>query len=80
MIDLELKTGEALLVFTDGLSEALGGIQENIDMKNVKELWGRTDHTNSAEEQMSQLVQLFKARRTGQQAEDDLTLIILKKL
>lgn len=74
--DLQMRTGDKLLLFTDGLVEACDGDEEPFGEQNLIRI-ARENPGSSAKELMGLLMRAA-SRHSGEHFQDDATLIVLK--
>lgn len=76
---LRMESGDVLLLYTDGLNEALNSQGEEFGMDRVREAF-RESASGSAKNILEHIANQAKAFIGSQQLSDDMTLVVLKKL
>jgi sigma-B regulation protein RsbU (phosphoserine phosphatase) len=74
--ELQMRNGDELLLFTDGLVEACNADQESFGEHNLIRI-ARENQSSSAEELMGLLIRAA-SRHSGEHFQDDASLIVLK--
>ena len=78
-VDLDLSPGRTIVLFTDGLNEALDADDEEFGMERVAALLA-LHKARPAAEQASALLSAVRAHRGARQAQDDVTVMVLRSL
>lgn len=76
----QLAVGDAVVLYTDGLVEAMSRSNEQFGVARVKEaLLGAAD-TASVEEMLQNLLSQFNQFRDGRRLRDDVTVVLLRRV
>lgn len=73
-----MTTGDILLLYTDGLTEATNPNQEQFGLSSVKEII-KKNHAKSADELLGLIIESLELFTEYKEFEDDLTIIIAKR-
>ncbi len=76
--ELQMRSGDKLLLFTDGLVEACNADEESFGEHNLIRI-ARENQSSSAEELMGLLIRAA-SRHSGEHFQDDASLIVLKAM
>lgn len=76
----QLEPGDALVVFTDGVTEALNRAGQCYGYKRMGQLLCESSPNDDAEELLQRIIDDFEAFRDGRLLKDDITAIILKRV
>ena len=74
-----MKPGDRLVVFSDGISEAVNNADEEFGEERVSDL-AATNHDASAAELIEKILQDVGRHAAGRAQHDDMTLVVLKRL
>ena len=73
-----MSTGDILLLYTDGLTEATNSNQEQFGLKPIKEII-KENHAKSADEILGLIIEKLERFTEYREFDDDLTIIIAKR-
>ncbi len=76
-VKTEYSTGDILLMFTDGLSEAMSPTREQFGIDRIKDIVARLSDA-SADDILAELYRSIKEHASGKPQHDDTTVIVLK--
>ena len=75
--EVHLEPGDALFIYTDGLSEAMNGEREEYGLERLEAVVDRTDGLAAAQA-LELVLEDVRAFCAGAPAHDDLTLIVIR--
>lgn len=75
----QLKSGDCLVMFTDGVSEAMNAKEEEFEEKRIEECVIQ-NYQSSAENILNSLIESVKEFSKGQPQADDITILVIKLL
>jgi sigma-B regulation protein RsbU (phosphoserine phosphatase) len=76
--EIQLQPGDSLLLYTDGLTEAINEHNEEFGLARVLEA-ARAQHAAPAEAMVNTLAAAVEAHASGVEVFDDLTLVVIKR-
>ena len=79
LVEDTLAPGDALLMFTDGISEAQNRSRETFGIERLSAALIKTSAQASAHEMLRAILDDFNAFRQDRLLKDDLTLMLLKR-
>ena len=74
---VELLSGDYIIVFTDGVTEAMNSVEEEYSDERLEELCTKLKF-ESAEEAKEKILEDVKKFTAGFEQSDDLTLMVIK--
>jgi sigma-B regulation protein RsbU (phosphoserine phosphatase) len=76
-LDITLQSGDALMIYTDGVSEAMNSKHQEFTEERIAEILGKNVHKNS-EDITKILVQELQKFTDGTIQHDDMTMVLIK--
>lgn len=76
---IDLKKGQSIVLYTDGITEAQNEAEEQFGEDRLK-IWLKNHQELSAKEVITKLQEKIADFRSGDQQEDDTTMIVIRKI
>ena len=77
MVEKELKSGDTILLLTDGLPEQMNNEEEMFDYQRVKSSFGKIIN-QTPEEIINELVKAGDTWMNGRAQDDDITFVVIR--
>ena len=79
-LELELRTGDVVVFYTDGISEAANEAEEMYGIQRLEQVVERIDPTTNAEAIIQTILQDVAGFVGSAEQFDDMTVVVVKKL